>query len=94
MTSYFLPLHRSTKKQQAQLFEEINKELEAFLSKENNNTGSADGIFDFLSQISDSVQEEFDKVLSGDSEKKRFVKALPKILALLLNTRVDTAEKI
>ena len=41
--------------------EEINKELEAFLSKENNDTDSTDGIFDFLSQVSDSVQEEFDE---------------------------------
>ena len=43
----------------ARLFEEINKELEAFLSKENIDTNSKDIIFDFLSQISESVQEEF-----------------------------------
>ena len=53
---------------------------------------STEGIFDFLSHISNSVQEEFDKLLSGDSNK--FVKALSKIFALLLNTKVDTAEKI
>ena len=32
--------------------------------------------------------------MSGDNDKKMFVKALSKIFALLLNTRVDTAEKI
>ena len=53
---------------------------------------STEGIFDFLSHISNSVQEEFDKLLSGDSNK--FVKALSKIFALLLNTKVDKAEKI
>ena len=68
--------------------------LEAFLSKENNDTNLADGIFDFLSQISDSAQKEFDKRLSGDSNKKRFVRALSRIFGLLLNTRVDTAEKM
>ena len=31
---------------------------------------STDGIFDFLSQVSDSVQEEFDEILSIDSDKK------------------------
>ena len=68
--------------------------LEAFLSKENNGTNLTDGIFDFLSQISDSAQKEFDKRLSGDSNKKRFVRALSRIFGLLLNTRVDTAEKM
>ena len=53
---------------------------------------STEGIFDFLSHISNSVQEEFDKLLSRDSNK--FVKAMSKIFALLLNTKVDTAEKI
>lgn len=52
-----------------------------------------DGIFHFLSQISDFVQEEFDERLSGDSDKTRFVKAVSKIFALLLNKIVDTAEK-
>ena len=82
------------KESQAQLFGEINKEFESFLSKENNDKDSTDGILDFLDQISDSVQEEFDKLLSGDSDKKRFVRALSKRLALLLNTKVDTVEKI
>ena len=36
-----------TKKSQARLFEEIDKELEAYLSKENNDMDSTDGIFDF-----------------------------------------------
>ena len=79
------------KESQARLFEEINKELEAFSSKENIDTNSKDSIFDFLSQISESVQGEFNELLSGDSNKKRFVKALSKIFALMLNARVDTA---
>ena len=62
------------------------------MSKKNNDMDSTEGIFDFLSHISNSVQEEFDKLLSRDSNK--FVKALSKIFALLLNTKVDTAEKI
>ena len=85
---------KADKVSQARLFEEINKELEAFLSKENNDTDLTDGIFYLLSQISNSLQEEFDELLSGDSDRMRFVKALLKIFTLLLNTRVDTAEKI
>ena len=86
--------YRSDTKDQVRLFEEINKELEAFLTKETNDNEATDGIFHFLSTISDSVQEEFDKVVSGDSHKKRFLKALSRILALLLNTKVDTVEKL
>ena len=86
--------YRSDTKDQVWLFEEINKELEAFLTKETNDNEATDGIFHFLSTISDSVQEEFDKVVSGDSHKKRFLKALSRIFALLLNTKVDTVEKL
>ena len=79
------------KKSQAQLFEEINKELEAFLSKENNEKDLTDGMFDFLGQISDSVQAEFHELLSGDSNKKRFVRVLSKMFAY---TKLDTVKKI
>ena len=85
---------KANEESQGRLFEEINKELEAFLSKENNDIDTTYGVFDFLSQISDSVQEEFDELLSVDNDKKRFVRALSKIFALLLNTKFDTAEKI
>ena len=50
--------------------------------------------FDLLSPISDSAQEEFDELISGDSDKDRFLRALSRIFALLLNTKVDTAEKV
>ena len=64
------------------------------MSKENNDKDSTDEIFDVLSQISDSAREEFDELLSRDSDKKIFIRALSKIVALLLNTKLDTAEKI
>ena len=64
------------------------------MSKENNDKVSTDEIFDVLSQISDSAREEFDELLSRDNDKKIFIRALSKIVALLLNTKLDTAEKI
>ena len=64
------------------------------MSKENNDKDSTDEIFDVLSQISDSAREEFDELLSRDNDKKIFIRALSKIVALLLNTKLDTAEKI
>ena len=78
----------------ALIFEEITRKLEAYLSRESNEEDSTDDIFDFFSWISDSVQEEFDELISSDSDKKRFLRALSGIFAFVLNTKVDTAEKI
>ena len=78
----------------ALIFEEITRELEAYLGTESDDQDSTDGIFDLLSSISDSVQEEFDELISGDSNKKHFLQVLSRMFALLINTKVDTAEKI
>ena len=78
---------------QAILVEEINKELETFLTKESNDKNATESVLDLLSTISDSVQEEIEKLISGDSNKKRFVRALSKIFALLLSAKVDKTEK-
>ena len=50
--------------------------------------------FDFLKDLSDSVQEEFEELIAGNSNKKHFVRELSRIFVLLLNTKVDTPEKI
>lgn len=47
-----------------------------------------------LTTISDSAQEEFEELICDDSDKKRFVRAVSKIFVVLLNTKVDSAEKI
>ena len=78
----------------ASFLEEINKELEAFLTRESDNNDATDGVFDFLRDLSDSVQEEFEELLAGDSDKKQFIRALSRIFTLLLNTEGDTVEKI
>ena len=90
----FLRFVGSNTENQAILFEEINRELEAFLTKESNDKDVTHGFLDLLSTISDSVQEEFEELVGGNSDRKRFVRALSKIFTLLLNMKVDTAEKI
>ena len=76
------------------IFEEITRQLEAYLSRECNDKDLTDSIFDLLSSISNSLQEEFDELISGDSDKKCFLWALSRIFVLLLNTKVDMPEKI
>ena len=40
------------------------------------------------------LQEDFDKIIGEDNNKKCFIKSLMCIFALLLNTKVDTVNKI
>ena len=75
------------------IFEEIRKEEEEYLLEESDGADSTDGIFDFLSTLSDKIQQEFDELLDGNTDKKRFLRALIGIFAPLLNTKVDTPEK-
>ena len=58
------------------IFEGIKKEEEEYLLEENDGTDSTDGILDHLTTLFEQVQEEFDKLLDGNSGKKRFIKAL------------------
>ena len=69
------------------IFEEIIKELKEYLLEKN-------GVFDFLEALSNRIQEDFDELIGEDTDKKRFIKALTCIFALLLNTKVDTVNKI
>ena len=53
----------------AKIFEEINKKIETFLKKESDNKDATDGFLDILSTISYSLQEEFEELVSSDSDK-------------------------
>ena len=90
----FEQLHMGIETNNVQILEEINRELEAYLARECNDQDLKDGVFDLLSSISDSVQEEFDELISGDSNKKHFLQALSRISALFLNTKIKKTEKI
>ena len=76
------------------IFEEIHKEIGDYLTGEGNDADSTDGIFDFLENLISRLQEDFDDIIREENDKKRFLKALTRIFALLLNTKVDTADKI
>ena len=76
------------------IFEGIRKALEGYLLEQSDDTDSTDGVLDFLAALSDKIWEEFEELLDGDSDKKRFLMVLTRIFALLLNTKVDMPEKI
>ena len=76
------------------IFEEIRKELEEYLPEQSVDSDSTDAVFDFLATLSDRIQGELDELLEGDNDKKCFPKALTRIFALILNTKVDMPDKI
>ena len=78
----------------AQLFEEKTRAISEHVTFENENRDSTDGIFDVLGETADFVQEDFEELVEISSDKKHVIRALTKIFTLLLNTKVDTVEKI
>ena len=85
---------KNTSVNAARIFEEIHKEIGDYLVGQRNDADSTDGVFDFLENLTSRLQEDFDELIGEDSDKKRFVKALTCIFALLLNTKVDTVDRI
>ena len=75
------------------IFEEITNKLEEYLLRGSDDIDSTYGIFNFVTTLSDQIRGEFEELLDSNSDKKRFLRALLKILALLLNTKVNAAEK-
>ena len=76
------------------IFEEIHKEGGDYLTGQGNNIDSMDRIFDFLENLTSHLQDNFYDLIGEHSSKKRFVKVLMCIFILLLNTKVDMADKI
>ena len=54
----------------------------------------SDGVFDFLQNLTSRLQEDLEELIREGTDKKRFVKALTRIFALVLNTKGDTVDKI
>ena len=55
---------------------------------------STNGVFDFLEDLYDKFQEELQELIGEDSEKKTFIKVLTRIFGVLLNTKVNSLDKI
>ena len=72
----------------------MERELKEYLSEQQLEDDSTDGPFDFIENLTNRLQEDFDKILGEDNVKKSFIKSLTRIFALLLNTRVDSVKKM
>ena len=75
-------------------FQEVEKELKEFLLEQQVEGDSKDEAFEFVDNLTNRIQEEFDEIIGQDTDEKSFIKLLIRIFALLLNTKVDSVNKI
>ena len=47
-----------------------------------------------MDDLTNKLQEDYEELIGEDSDKKRFIRSLTRVFALLLNTKVDTVDKI
>ena len=74
------------------LFEELESELTNLIIVEGSQE-ETDGAFDVIRNILEKVKIDFEKLpINGDL--KKFLHTISKIVALLLNIKVDTSDKI
>ena len=76
------------------LFQEIEQELSLMLFNNKNEVDSTDGSLDFIENLVNTIQVEFDEILSENNKKKLFIKSLTKIFTILLSVKADSTEKI
>ena len=75
------------------IFENITDELEEFILDEVE-ADAEDGFFNIVDDLTNKLQEDYEELIGEDSDKKRFIRSLTRVFALLLNTKVDTVDKI
>ena len=76
------------------LFEEIEQELSLKLFNNKNEGNSIDGPIDFIENLVNILQVEFDGILSENDDKKLLIRSLTKIFAILLSVKANSAKKI
>ena len=72
----------------------LERELSEHLLEEKSESDSTDGAFGFIENLTNKLQTGFDETIGGDSEKKQFIRSLTRIFAMLLNTKVDSVDKL
>ena len=77
-------------------FDLLNKIADSLEVEEvNEDTGDqTDGFVDKVKEIIKEIFEEFKDRLDPTKEKRKFERALIKIFSILLNTKINSAEKI
>ena len=76
------------------VFDNIITEFDEYLLEGKVESDAEDGLFSIVESVTNRLQESFDELIGDDTNKKRFIKSLTQIFALLINTKVGTVNKI
>ena len=76
------------------LFQEIEQELSQKLFSNESGGDSTDGPLNFIENLVDTLQAQFDETLGESDDKKLFIRSLTKIFTILLSVKADSTEKI
>ena len=72
----------------------MKKELKEFLLGQQFEGDSTEGAFDLLGNLTKDYKKILMKLLEETPKKKSMIRSLMRILTLLLNTKVDSVNKI
>ena len=76
-------------------FQQIEQDFTELLLEPKSGEDVTDGTFTFIENLTENLQVEFhESVGQSDSDKRQFIKSFTKIFAILLNTMVDSIDKI
>lgn len=75
------------------LFQEIEQKLKEYLLEQQVEGGLTYRFLQFLDNLTNRLQEDFDEIIGEDNYKKSFMKSWTRIFALLLKTKIDTSIK-
>ena len=76
------------------LFQEIEKELSESLLEEKGEGDSTDRAFTFIENLTNELQTELDETVGDDGEKRQLIRSLIRVFVILLNTKVDSVNKV
>ena len=76
------------------MFQEIERELSEYLLEEKSEGDSTDGAFNFIENLKNKLQTKFEETIGGDCQKRQLIRSLTRIFAILLNTKVDSVDKL
>ena len=75
------------------LFQEIEAELSDHILHSGEEGDEIDGAIDFIKNIVENIKSEIE-LLVEDSNERKFLNTLSKIITILLSVKVDSADKI
>ena len=75
------------------LFQEIEAELSDHILQSGEEGDEIDGAIDFIKNIVENIKSEIE-LLVEDSNERKFLNTLSKIITILLSVKVDSADKI